>query len=103
VLAELRDLSNADKWWVDHVNKPGLTEAERLYRAYQWVKARLVDVQKTRPGDADGFRCQLVHALAPFAVAVEGNHPDPEFRMSPLPLLPGGGWRPKPGTSTQLP
>jgi hypothetical protein len=79
-------------WHVDAINDaPDLETA--LYRMMQWARAEIAKCAKNRPEDADGFRWQLIHLMAPVVAAIYKSHPAPEF--SARPKLPGGGWTPR--------
>ena len=101
MLTDLRAPSNARKWHIDHVNN-ALTADEALRRAGEWLRAELRDCQLRRPQDADGFRWQVIHLMAGFALEIHRSHPADEFRANP-PKLPGGGWAGKPGADVRHP
>lgn len=101
MLTDLRPVANGRKWHIDHINNAS-TADEALRRANAWIRAELRSCQLRRPADADGFRWQVVHLLAGFALEIHRSHPADGFRVNP-PKLPGGGWEPKPGANVQHP
>jgi hypothetical protein len=101
VLTVERPVSNGRKWHIDHINNAP-DAATALRRADEWVRAELRTCQLRRLGDADGFRWQIIHLLAGFALEIHRSHPAGEFRFNP-PRLPGGGWEPKPGGHARRP
>ncbi len=81
-----------EMWRVDNINNaPDAETALRLM--FAWVRAEAARCERTRPEDADGFRWQVIHLLAPFAAAMHRSRPVPQFRSGPK--LPGGGWMPR--------
>ena len=101
MLTDVLHVSNGRKWHIDHINNAP-TADEALRRANEWIRAELRDCQLHRPHDADGFRWQIVHALAGLALEIHRSHPLDEFRAGRS-ELPGGGWQPKSGTLTRHP
>lgn len=79
-------------WHVDAINSAPDAETA-LYRMMQWTRAELAKCAKSRPEDADGFRSQLIHLMAPVVAVIYKSHPLPEYRV--MPKLPGGGWTPR--------
>lgn len=101
MLTDVRPVSNGRKWHIDHVNNAP-TEDEAMRRAVEWVRAELRDCQLRRPQDAEGFRRQIKHVLAGFALEIHRSKPADEYRFGPAPL-PGGGWEAKPGVNVRRP
>jgi hypothetical protein len=81
-------------WRVDHINSAPDAEAA-FRRLCEWARAEFAKCERGRPEDADAFRWQAIHALAPLLAVVYKSRPDPEFRSCPK--LPGGGWMPRRG------
>lgn len=79
-------------WRVDHINNAPDAETA-LRRMFEWARGELAKCEENRPEDADAFRWQLIHRIAPLVAAISKNHPIPEFRTCPK--LPGGGWTPR--------
>lgn len=79
-------------WHVDAINNAPDAETA-LYRMMQWTRAEIAKCAKNRPEDADRFRVQLIHLLAPVVAVIYKSHPLPEFRT--MPKLTGGGWTPR--------
>lgn len=79
-------------WRVDHINNaPDADTAVR--RVSEWARAELAKCRQNRPGDADAFAWQIVHAVAAITGVIYKSHPLPEFRSCPR--LAGGGWTPR--------
>lgn len=79
-------------WRVDHINSAPDAEMA-LRRMFEWARAELAKCEQNRPQDADGFRWQMIHRLAPIVAGIHKSHPRPEFLACPP--LPGGGWTPR--------
>jgi hypothetical protein len=79
-------------WHVDAINNAPDAETA-LYRMMQWTRAEIAKCAKNRPEDADGFRSQLIHLMAPVVAVIFKSHPGPEFQS--MPKLQGGGWTPR--------
>lgn len=79
-------------WHVDAINSAPDAETA-LYRMMQWTRAELAKCAKNRPEDADAFRSQLIHLLAPVVAVIYKSYPVPGFQA--MPKLPGGGWSPR--------
>lgn len=79
-------------WHVDAINSAPDAETA-LYRMMQWARAEIAKCAKNRPEDADGFRSELIHLMAPVVAAIYKTHSKPEFAACPK--LPGGGWTPR--------
>ena len=79
-------------WHVDAINNAPDAETA-LYRMMQWTRAEIAKCAKNRPEDADGFRAQLIHLMAPVVAVIYKSHPKPGFQ--PTPKLAGGGWSPR--------
>jgi len=101
MLTDLRAVSNARKWHIDHINNAA-DAAEALRRMDEWLRAELRGCQLRRPADADGFRWQIIHELTDrFALLIHDHRPAVEYRSCPK--LPGGGWIAKPGANVRHP
>lgn len=79
-------------WRVDHVNNAPDAETA-LRRMFEWARAEAARCERTRPQDADAFRWQMIHLLAPVVASISRSHPLPGFLGCPK--LAGGGWTPR--------
>lgn len=86
------DLPRRHAWRVDRINNAPDAETA-LRRLFEWARAEAARCEENRPADADGFRWQMIHKLAPVIAVIYKSHPAPEFL--PGPKLAGGGWTPR--------
>lgn len=93
VIIPLSDgLPRRHAWRIDRINSAPDAETA-LRRLFEWARAEASKCEENRPEDADGFRWQMIHGLAPLIATMYKSHPRPEFRSCPK--LPGGGWTPR--------
>ena len=75
-------------WRIDNINNAPDAETA-LRRMFEFARAEAAKCEENRPADADEFRWQMIHLLAPVVAVMYKSHPMPVPHE-----LSGGGWLP---------